>query len=224
MGNHASIYREEQANMRSSYLYRGFAVLLLISALQGCATTAQDVALGTSIGTGVLARTPTNELEQIYYLGSFDPRGQLPPTIYRVRVHGQASAFSNVNFASGWVPAGVIDSLSTSIRFDNNNNVSITNANDKAGLDLHRRLMQFGPEGFREAPADHRLVIVMGADPSNYFNGIETALGQISQFDVTQENNELKMALLQELVRLHDAELELSRLGNKIEKSEGELE
>ena len=200
-----------------------FYFMIIVGLLSGCATTAQDVALGTAIGTGVLARTPTNELEQIYYLGSFDPRGQLPPTIYRVRVHGQASAFSNVKFASGWVPAEVIDSLNRSVNFKNGD-VTITGGDgNPVSLDLQRRLMQFGPEGFREAPANHRLVIVMGADPSEYFQAIDTALGQISKFDAEQNNNELKMKLLRELVRLHDAELDLTQMGNRIENSKKEL-
>ena len=208
--------------MRIRKIVAGSSLLVTTILHTGCATTAQDVALGTSLGTGVLSRTPSNELEQIYYLGSFDPRGQLPPTIYRIRVHGQASAFSNVQFASGWVPAGVIDSLGSSMKF-RNGDLEITKGNDPITLDVHRRLMQFGPEGFREAPANHRLVIVMGADPSKYFQGIETALGQISKFDAKQDNDQLKLILIKELVRLHDAELELTQIRNRISTSEKEL-
>ena len=72
-------------------------------ALTGCnnLTPGAEVALATSFG----GRAPTNEVQQIYYLGVFDPREQVPPTIYRVRVLGQAAAISRTRFASGWVPA-----------------------------------------------------------------------------------------------------------------------
>ena len=42
----------------------------------------------------------------------------------------------------------------------------------------------FGPEGFREAPKDHRLVIVMGASPEAFFGAIDRALGIVA--DVRQ--------------------------------------
>ena len=41
--------------------------------------------------------------------------------------------------------------------------------------------MMFGPEGFREAPANHRLVVVMGADPSAFFEAVDQTLGVIAQ-------------------------------------------
>ena len=37
---------------------------------------------------------------------------QVPPSVYRVRVKGQASFLSATKFASGWVPADLVDSLS----------------------------------------------------------------------------------------------------------------
>lgn len=53
------------------------------------------------MGTTLLgARTPANEIEQIYYLGVFDPQEQLEPMVYRVRVHGQASPISGMKFGS----------------------------------------------------------------------------------------------------------------------------
>jgi len=201
------------------------SVLCLATFQSGCSTTAQEVALGAAVGTSILSSIPANELEQIYYLGTFDPRGQLPPTIYRVRVHGQASAFSNVSFASGWVPAGVIDSLSSNVGFKNGAiNITGKEKENSVGLDLHRRLMQFGPEGFREAPANHRLVIVMGADPSNYFQGIDMALGQISEFDSQKSGNELKIQLMQQLTELQEAELDLAGLEHNIAITEKDLD
>ena len=101
------------------------AALCVIQA--GCATLEQNVAAGV-LGTTVLgARTPAQEIEQIYYLGVFDPQEQVPPTVYRVRVHGQASIISNMKFASGWVHANLIDSLGSHIEFDREGGrVSIT--------------------------------------------------------------------------------------------------
>ena len=50
----------------------------------------------------------------------------------------------------------------------------------KAALETGRRMMLFGPEGFRAAPADHRLAVVMASDPSAFFEAIDSALGQLS--------------------------------------------
>ena len=49
---------------------------------------------------------------------------------------------------------------------------------------LNRRLIMFGPEGFREAPKNHRLVVVMGASPETFFNAVDRALGVVAE--VTQ--------------------------------------
>jgi hypothetical protein len=136
---------------------------------------------------GLAARSPTTELEQIYYLGIFDPQEQLPPMFYRVRVRGQGGALGATSFASGWAPAGVVDSLSGSIQLSPANGNDIpTVAYSKATpeaetkLDLAKRLMLFGPEGFREAPRNHRLVIVMGHNPSAFFNAVDEALGTVA--------------------------------------------
>ena len=67
---------------------------------------------GLALGTAYLAASPSNEIEQVYYIGIFDPQEQLPPQVYRIRVRGQASAFSRTRFASGWVRAEIADSLS----------------------------------------------------------------------------------------------------------------
>jgi hypothetical protein len=68
------------------------AGLILLSALfvTGCNSLPLNFALGTGIATGLGAMTPGHEIEQIYYLGSFDPQEQVPPALYRVRVRGQA--------------------------------------------------------------------------------------------------------------------------------------
>ena len=99
-----------------------------------------------ALGVGLLAQTPSSSLEQVYYLGVFDPQEQLPPTVYRVRVRGQGSALSTTRYASGWVRSEFIDSLSTVAKFGNkdlDSGVSLVPASeeDKVQLITGRRLI-----------------------------------------------------------------------------------
>ena len=101
-------------------------ILLLLSLLPGCGSKAANLALG--VGSVVVApaalkgaKVPTDEIAQTYYLGVYDPQGQLPPSIYRVRVQGQSSFLNRTKFASGWVHASLIDSLGTEIAFNEKN-------------------------------------------------------------------------------------------------------
>jgi hypothetical protein len=110
----------------------------------------------------------------------------MPPTIYRIRVQGQASALSRTAFASGWVRADLVDSLSGKIdteggnvRISGNKTTPVGQA-DANGTDLNRRLIMFGPEGFREAPRNHRLVVVMGSSPDSFFSSVDRALGVVA--------------------------------------------
>ena len=91
---------------------------LILAGLSACESTEGNVALGIIGATFVGGQAPTHEIEQIYYLGAFDPQGQLPPQVYRVRVHGQASFIGFMRFASGWVHASLIDSLGSSVGFN----------------------------------------------------------------------------------------------------------
>ena len=101
---------------------------------------------------GCLSRAPTSEIQQVYYLGVFDPLEQVPPTVYRVTVHGQASAISAMRFASGWVPAHLIDSLQSRVTQDmDSGDVGVSGGENLSRIKTGRRLIQFGPEGFREA-------------------------------------------------------------------------
>ncbi len=160
--------------------------LFVLSLCAGCASSAANWALGGG-GIAGLGNTPTNNIGQTYYLGAFDPREQLPPTIYRIRIQGQASALSRTSFASGWVQADLVDSLSGRVSTEARNGLdqpsdTRTNgartASDKSQLD--RRLVMFGPEGFREAPKNHRLVVVMGASPDSFFGAMDQALGLVA--------------------------------------------
>jgi hypothetical protein len=152
-----------------------------------------------------LARTPSNEIEQIYYVGVFDPQDQIPPSIYRLRVRGQASAMSETRFASGWVPAEVADSISGSVRLAKGASsfeISETKSGADTGFSTGRRLMMFGPEGFREAPRNHRLVIVMGASPEKYFSAIEESLGVVAAVTQSRSPVQLERTIFEELLQL----------------------
>lgn len=158
-------------------------VLLLSAMVCGCSTVAhtnQAIALAGSVG---LSLTPSFDLEQTYYLGSFDPAGQLPPTLYRIRVRGQSSILNSTKFASSWVPAEVVDALTGSAQLDvKSGKVTIESdtAHAKNINESGRRLMQFGPEGFRSAPKNHRLVILMGASPETVEQAFSQALGTVA--------------------------------------------
>ena len=176
----------------------------LLTTLTACST---EEIIASTVGATVLgANSPSQEIQQIYYLGAFDPQGQLPPTVYRIRVHGQASFISFVRFASGWVPAPFIDSLGSSVGFADETSTSVqidAAASDKlSDLTEGRRLMLFGPEGFREAPTDHRLVVVMGSSPESFFNAIDTSLGQVAEAIDQQRNAQLGRVLFEALSQI----------------------
>lgn len=198
-------------------------IFALCWGLSACGSLEANVAAGVVGSTLYGGQSPTHEIEQIYYLGTFDPQEQLPPTIYRVRVHGQASAISGTKFASGWVPARVIDSLNTHVGFDVNDPASraptITEGEARlmSELETGRRLVQFGPEGFRPAPADHRLVIVMGASPQAFFQAIDQSLGQLGQFRAQKADEALKSEVLEALLALKGHQDRLDDLDDDVE-------
>ncbi len=179
------------------------AWMMTMALCAGCNPTDQWIGGGIGV-TALGAHSPDNEIEQIYYLGVFDPQEQVPPSVYRVRVHGQASLISNTRFASGWVRADLIDSLNTSVGFDPDTGrvqVSKGASDQLVSLQTGRRLMMFGPEGFREAPKDHRLVIVMGASPETFFQAIDQSLGAVSQAMSDQRNVALNRLLFEALTQ-----------------------
>ena len=189
-----------------------YALLPLI--LTGCGLTSEQQISATVVGATVVgAGAPAQEVEQVYYLGIFDPQEQIPPSVYRIRVHGQASFLSGMQFASGWVPAHMADSLGVGISTGPKGKVTIDSANDqfkpfKAG----RRLMMFGPEGFREAPADHRLVIVMGSSPEVFFNAINDSLGVVAMATQEQGSSTLNRLLFETLANLRSRQQAASDL------------
>ena len=205
-------------------------IVLLLSLLPGCGSKAADVAV--AVGSVVVAplafkgaKVPTDEIAQTYYLGVYDPRGQLPPSIYRVRVQGQSSFLNTTKFASGWVHASLIDSLGTEIAFDEENGglrIQRVDSDDQGQIGTGRRLMMFGPEGFREAPRDHRLVVVMGADPSAFFEAVDQTLGVIAQATQGVASSKLRDTLFEELIRVKSERQKLNDLAYQVSSRRNE--
>ncbi len=194
--------------------------LLTVSLTTGCNALPQNIALGVAITTAVGAVVPGHDIEQVYYLGSFDPQEQVPPALYRVRVRGQASIISWMRFGSGWVPAELIDSLGSSVEINKaDGKIVMTKAGSEqiSKLTIGRRLMQFGPEGFREVPKDHRLVILMGSSPDKFFAAMDEALGAVSQAKIDQDNSALTRLLFEAMItvkaekQLVEAQLEAAQ-------------
>lgn len=183
----------------------------------GCSNTSDT--WGLAGGIAFFAHSPNNEIEQIYYLGVFDPQEQVPPAMYRVRVHGQASAFNLTRFSSGWVQADLIDSLGTSIEFNKKSGrVEITKTDeDYSSLQTGRKMVMFGPEGFRTAPENHRLVIVMGSNPEAFFSAIDKSLGIIAGQQVQQQNFELHKLLFEALAQVKNERERLEELAKDVE-------
>ena len=207
-----------------------FGLLILGSMLASGCQSAGGFAAGLGATTLVGGNTPTDEIMQVYYLGVFDPLDQVQPLIYRVTVRGQSSAISGTKFASGWVRASLIDSLGTNLNI---------NAADPAvhGIELHRsaglesaaispmrRLVQFGPEGFREAPAAHRLVIVMGASPKAFFEAMDQTLGIVSGYQEADANTALRTEIFQAMIALEAERRRLDDLQDDLNREQRESE
>jgi hypothetical protein len=218
-------------SIRTAIPMLGVAACVLCSS--GCETAAGTAAL---IGGGAAynSRSPGHEIEQVYYLGVFDPQDQVPPTIYRVRVRGQSSVMGQTQFASGWVPAQVIDSLGSQVSANFSQSGAPGSAGplvpargvdikiskgeyDLSNLETGRRLMQFGPEGFRETPRDHRLVIVMGHNPQDFFSAIDQALGAVSQVRAEGQDNALVKKLFDALLALRTESDQLQDLARDLD-------
>jgi len=195
----------------------GASALAVMTA--GCATNWQTAGLAAGAATALGGQAPTHEMEQVYYLGIYDPEEQLPQQVYRVKVHGQSSLLSNIRFSSGWVPAKLVDTLDVSLEFDKEGNrLSLqpsTNHADIAALQSGRRHVLFGPEGHRVAPKDHRLVIVMASSADKYFNTITDTLSAVSDFQARADNSKAVRELMLELSRLSLERERLERVQNR---------
>lgn len=209
-------------NQRSGIRWAALLVCGLCLAQAGCNTPEQTAGLVVGL-TAAGAQSPTQEIQQVYYLGAYDPQEQLPPAVYRITVHGQASFISFMRFASGWVPAQLIDSLSSRIAFKvDEPGLEITSApaGEVAALKPGRRLIQFGPEGFREVPKNHRLVVVMGSSPEKFFEAIDTALGEVAKIEREQRDSEVAQQVLAAMSELRSESDELDDLLDDLERDE----
>jgi hypothetical protein len=59
-------------------------------------------------------------------------------------------------------------------------------------------MIQFGPEGFREVPSEHRLVIVMGANPSAFFQAVDKTLGSLSPASIQKVKSDFMKQIYKE--------------------------
>jgi hypothetical protein len=186
--------------------------------LGGCADPLISGTVGGIIATTIVGgRSPSHEIEQVYYLGVFDPDDQVPPSLYRLIVRGQASLISRMNFASGWVPASFVDSLASRIEFTSKAGdlqFSTGKGVDPVTLKVGRRLVMFGPEGFREAPADHRLVVVMGSNPEAYFTAVEEVMGAVAaaRKEQSQTAVDMRLRIREEMLKLAEERVKLAEL------------
>ncbi|MGE0144044.1 MAG: hypothetical protein AB7I19_09385 [Planctomycetota bacterium] len=151
---------------------------------------------------GIGAAVDGHEIGQIYYVGVLDPHEQVPPALYRITLRGESSLVNSTRFASGWIDAALVDSLSTKIGFDDAGNIAVKNGEKKLALKTGRRMWVFGPEGFRKVPENHRLVIVMGSSPQAFFAAVDQTLGELDlarRLDNGQVAAEETIAMLQSL-------------------------
>lgn len=169
----------------------------------GCTPTEYAIT-GAVAGTVVGSQAPAHEIQQVYYLGVFDPLEQVPPSVYRITVRGQASFLSTTRFASGWVPASFADSLTSTASFNQDGapSTETTTGGTLETLKLGRRMITFGPEGFLEAPANHRLVIVMGSDPSVFFGAIAEAVQKSLKIEQAGDLADVQRELMTEFIRV----------------------
>lgn len=177
-------------------------VFIGLSCLVGCNSpggTAAGVAAGVTLVGG---QSPTQTIEQVFYVGVFDPLEQLPPAVYRLRVRGQASALSSTRFASGWVPAAIVDGLGSRLEIDGQGTATVEGEKSAVTGIAGRGLMMFGPEGFRAAPRDHRLAIVMGSNPEEFFRAVSQALGTVTEVQQERLESTASQKILEELYRL----------------------
>jgi hypothetical protein len=175
--------------------------------LGGCAGLNDWQRAGVTAGVVTLGMSPSADVSQTYYLGSFDPQEQLPPAVYRIRVRGQSSILNATRFASSWVPAEVVDSLNGNIAIDNSDGdvtySPVTTGPTAKPLLSGRGLVLFGPEGFREAPRNHRLVVIMGSSPEKVEQAFASALGTVAQAKFGDTAVNLDRQMFQRLTTLH---------------------
>ncbi len=193
------------------------AALAALSGCGGMSVAHRNQLIG---GSGVVAGSlfPSTDVEQTYYLGSFDPRSQLPPAIYRIRMRGQSSFLNRARFASSWVPAEVVDALTGSLDIDSRHGKVSVSQDDSTKVSLEgsgRGLVLFGPEGFREAPRKHRLVVIMGASPEDVEQAFSSALGSVAKVKFGQSAGSLDRDLFSLMLDLGKEREQLKAIGGE---------
>ncbi|MFC3122401.1 hypothetical protein [Agaribacter flavus] len=195
--------------------------VIIIIFLQGCKLTPAEQFVS---GASLAAISPTNELEQIFYVGMFDPQEQAPQTIYRIRIHGQASFLNDVKFGSGWVKSELVDSLSSQNNLlDEIKSLSGDGSKvfeEELGIDSQRKMIAFGPEGFRITPKNHRLVVVMGTSPDAFFQAVDRTMGESAKIQNTTMSAELVQLLFESLKDVNQQKKQLSLGESKYQEGE----
>jgi len=140
------------------------------------------------------------EVQTRHYVGVFDPQEQVTQELYRITIRGHSKPLSNVQYASGWVPAEAADLLTRSIRLqDHDVQLSGTEAASIAAIMAERRFFEIGPLGVSFEPQDARFVIVMSSDPDYFFQKmsvlLESQTGGSSDTAVARQKEALRRAL-----------------------------
>lgn len=168
--------------------------------LTGCSTVTQQAVSALTVSGSL---TPNADIQQTYYLGSFDPASQLPPSVYRIRVSGQSSILNQARFASGWYPAGLVDSLTGQLGMDvKTGTVTASGSTETTSNLTGRGLVMFGPEGMRDAPRNHRLVVIMGSNPEQVEQAFSSALRTVASVRFGQSGATLDRDLFERLTLL----------------------
>lgn len=162
------------------------AAAAVLAGTAGCTT--EQALWGAGATTVFGAASPGNEIEQTYYLGVFDPLEQVPPSLYRIRVHGQASALSRTRFASGWVPAPLADALDTRFEFDGESGRLTTERASQSQAILDRKRLDAATtaaaeakgnrDGAIEAQAKALSALVDKLTESKFTETLRTATGE----------------------------------------------
>ena len=78
-----------------------------------------------------------------------------------------------------------------------------------------RGLILFGPEGFREAPRKHRLVVIMGASPEDVEQAFSSALGSVAKVKFGQSGGSLDRELFSLMLDLGKERDQLKAIGGE---------
>ncbi len=148
------------------------------------------------VGPLILGACVSQDFRQVYYLGVYDPNEDVTQQLYRVSIQGDTAWYSTVKYASGWAPAEAVDALTGTLTQDQAG-VRLSGEGRDVRLPPGRSLMLYGPEGFRIVPQDHRLVLVMSSDPSEFFKQVQLIAGAKVEADLSGER-EVLLELLQE--------------------------